>query len=82
MNGTNESLNLSSFPVGRNDAVCSPEAFAEMCRVSVETVTGWMRTGTVPTVRLRDARLINLERLCEDLEQGKDLFTEGDYAND
>lgn len=82
MNGTNEPLNLSSLPVGRHDAVCSPEAFADMCGVSVETVTGWMRTGTVPTVKVRDARLINIERLCEDLEQGKDQFDEGDYAND
>ncbi|MBT8767569.1 helix-turn-helix domain-containing protein [Metapseudomonas boanensis] len=82
MNGNNEHLNLSRLPVGRVDAVCSPEAFAEMCGVSDDTVMGWMRTGTVPTVKVRDARLINIERLCEDLEQGKDLFAEGDYDND
>ncbi len=82
MNTTNVRLNLSSFPVGRNDAVCSAEAFAEMCGVSIETVVGWMRTGTVPAVKVGDAQLINIERLCEDLEHGKDQFDEGDYAND
>lgn len=82
MNGNNESLNLSRLPVGRVDAVCSPEAFAQMCGVSDDTVMGWIKSGTVPAVRMKGAQLVNLERLCQDLEQGKDQFDEGDYAND
>ncbi|MGF6694495.1 hypothetical protein M2318_004584 [Metapseudomonas resinovorans] len=82
MNGTNAPFNLNRLPTGRYDTVCSPEAFAEMCGVSDDTVMGWIKTGTVPAVKMADSQLINLERLCEDLEQGKDLFAEGDYDND
>ena len=82
MNGNNESLNLNNLPAGRYDAVCSPEAFAQMCGVSDDTVMGWIKTGTVPAVRMAGSQVINLERLCQDLEQGKDQFDEGDYAND
>lgn len=82
MNTPNVRLNLAAQPYDRNSAVCSAEAFADMCGVSIDTVVGWIRTGTVPAVKVGDARLINIERLCEDLEQGKDQFDEGDYANE
>ncbi|MGC8118273.1 DNA-binding protein [Metapseudomonas otitidis] len=82
MNGNNESLNLNNLPTGHYDTVCSPEAFAEMCGVSDDTVMGWIKTGIVPAVRMKGAQLVNLERLCQDLEQGKDQFDAGDYAND
>ncbi|MCY1285462.1 hypothetical protein D9M68_458630 [compost metagenome] len=82
MNGNDERLTFNGQPYGRHDSVCSPEAFAEMCGVSVETVTGWLQSGTVPAVNVAGSRLVNIERLRADLEQGKDLFAEGDYAND
>ena len=84
MNGNNERLTLAlnGQPFGRRDAVCSPDAFAEMCGVSVDTVLGWMKTGTIPAVKMTGFHLVDLDRLRTDLEQGKDLFAEGDYANE
>ncbi|BAU76101.1 MerR family transcriptional regulator [Metapseudomonas furukawaii] len=82
MNNANVRLTLAALPSSGNSAVMSAEAFADMCGVSVETVVGWMDNGTVPAVRVQGSRLINLERLCEDLEHGKDEFDEGDYDND
>lgn len=81
MNDTNVRLTRAALPSSGNSAVMSAEAFAGMCGVSVETVVDWMDNGTVPAVRVQGSRLIDLELLCEDLEQGKDAFDEGDYEH-
>ncbi|MHC5351830.1 DNA-binding protein [Metapseudomonas furukawaii] len=82
MNGPHIRLTRAALPSSGESAVMSAEAFAGMCGVSVETVVGWMDYGTVPAVRVQGSRLIDLELLCEDLEQGKDAFDKGDYDND
>ncbi|WAG77884.1 helix-turn-helix domain-containing protein [Metapseudomonas furukawaii] len=81
MNGPHVRLTRAALPSSGNSAAMSAEAFADMCGVSVETVTGWMDNGTVPAVRVQGSRLIDLELLCEDLEQGKDAFDKGDYEH-
>jgi hypothetical protein len=81
MNGPHVRLTLAALPSSGNSAVMNAEAFAGMCGVSVETVVGWMDSGTVPAVRVQGSRLIDLELLCEDLEHGKDAFDKGDYEH-
>lgn len=82
MNSNDERLDLSGQTFGRHDALCSPEAFADMCGVSFDTAVAWMHSGTVPSLKLEDAQLIDLDRIRADLEDGKDLFAEGDYDHD
>lgn len=81
MNGPHVRLTRAALPSSGNSAVMNAEAFADMCGVAVETVVGWMDNGTVPAVRVRGSRLIDLELLCEDLEHGKDAFDKGDYEH-
>ncbi|MGE8294748.1 MAG: hypothetical protein ACN6PH_04325 [Pseudomonas sp.] len=70
MTATNESLDL-----------CSLKTFAELSGVSVEEVAEWAATGTIPTLKLADFRMVNLARLRADLTKGKAEFKEGDYAH-
>lgn len=70
MTATNESLDL-----------CSLKTFAELSGVSVEEVADWAATGTIPTLKLADFRMVNLARLRADLTKGKAEFKEGDYAH-
>ena len=43
--------------------LCSLKTFAEMSGVSVEEAADWAATGTIPTMRLADFRMVNLARL-------------------
>ncbi|WP_395764238.1 hypothetical protein [Stutzerimonas balearica] len=61
--------------------LCSLKTFAEMSGVSVEEVADWAATGTIPTMRLADFRMVNLARLRADLNKGKKEFKEGDYSH-
>jgi hypothetical protein len=61
--------------------LCSVKTFAEMSGVSVEEAINWIDTGTIPSMRLADFRMVNLARLREDLLKGKADFKEGDYSH-
>jgi hypothetical protein len=61
--------------------LCSLKTFAELSGVSVEEVADWAATGTIPTLKLADFRMVNLARLRADLTKGKAEFKEGDYAH-
>ncbi len=61
--------------------LCSLKTFAEMGGVSVEEAADWAATGTIPTMRLADFRMVNLARLRADLKKGKKEFKEGDYSH-
>jgi hypothetical protein len=61
--------------------LCSVKTFAEMSGVSVEEAINWIDTGTIPSMRLADFRMVNLARLREDLLKGKAEFNEGDYSH-
>lgn len=61
--------------------LCSVKTFAEMSGVSVEEAINWIDTGTIPSMRLADFRMVNLARLREDLLKGKAEFKEGDYSH-
>jgi len=62
MSKTDDSLDL-----------CSLKTFAEMSGVSVEEAADWAATGTLPTMRLADFRMVNLARLRADLKKGANL---------
>ncbi|MCJ0973832.1 hypothetical protein MST27_10665 [Pseudomonas sp. PS1] len=47
--------------------LCSLKTFAGMAGVSVEEAADWAATGTIPTMRLADFRMVNLARLRADL---------------
>lgn len=61
--------------------LCSVKTFAEMSGVSVEEAINWVDSGTIPSMRLADFRMVNLARLRSDLEKGKTVFSAGDYAH-
>jgi len=61
--------------------LCSLKTFAEMSGVSVEEAANWSATGTIPTIRLADFRMVNLARLRTDLKKGRKEFNEGDYSH-
>ena len=61
--------------------LCSLKTFAELSGVSVEEVADWAATGTIPTLKLADFRMVNLARLRADLTKGKAEFKEGDYTH-
>lgn len=61
--------------------LCSVKTFAEMSGVSVEEAIDWVDTGTIPSMKLADFRMVNLARLREDLLKGKAEFKEGDYSH-
>ncbi len=61
--------------------LCSLPAFAEMSGISVEEATEWVDSGTIPSMRFADFRMVNLARLREDLVRGKKEFKAGDYSH-
>ena len=70
-----------------NDFRCAP--FCSRCwlkcaasRITEDVVRGWVETRTIPTVKIGRRRVINLHRIRSDLEQGKTVFSAGDYANE
>jgi hypothetical protein len=50
--------------------------------ITEDVVRGWVETRTIPTVKIGRRRVINLHRIRSDLEQGKTVFSAGDYANE
>jgi hypothetical protein len=70
MSKSNDSLDL-----------CSVKTFAEMSGISVEEAINWIDSGTIPSMKLADFRMVNLARLRADLEKGKTVFSAGDYAH-
>ncbi|MNR30735.1 hypothetical protein D3C85_1482040 [compost metagenome] len=61
--------------------LCSVKTFAEMSGISIEEAINWVDTGTIPSMKLADFRMVNLARLREDLLSGKTVFAEGDYSH-
>jgi hypothetical protein len=61
--------------------LCSIKTFAELSGVSIEEAINWVDSGTIPSMRLADFRMVNLARLRADLEKGKTVFAEGDYSH-
>lgn len=71
MNGKNDDLDL-----------CSVGTFAQLCDLPIEEVIGCVDSGTIPSIKLADFRMVNLARLRDDLDKGKTTFSKGDYFND
>ena len=72
-----------------NEKAASPEfdycgvgTFAAMTGIAVEKVANWLETGMLPSVRIGDLRMVNLDRIRRDLIKGKSGFTEGDYRDE
>lgn len=61
--------------------LCSVKTFAEMSGISIEEAIDWIDTGTIPSMKLADFRMVNLARLREDLLKGKEEFKAGDYSH-
>lgn len=61
--------------------LCSVKTFAELSGVSVEEAVDWVDSGTIPSMKLADFRMVNLARLREDIAKGKTEFKEGDYSH-
>ncbi|MDT4830721.1 hypothetical protein FQZ97_641950 [compost metagenome] len=57
--------------------LCSVRTFAEMSGISIEEAIDWVDTGTIPSMKLADFRMVNLARLREDLLKGKTVFAKG-----
>jgi len=70
----NSSISLVAIP-----PLMSQEQFSVFIGKPQSTVTGWVATRAVPTVKVGGSRLINFERLCADLRDGKAHFQRGDY---
>lgn len=64
---------------------CTQQVLAEMCgieEITEDVVRGWVETRTIPTVKIGRRRVINLHRIRSYLDQGKTVFSAGDYANE
>jgi len=61
--------------------VMSQEMFSSFIGVTKDTVRGWVEQGTVATVKIGRQRYINVKRIVSDLEEGKTIFTRGDYED-
>jgi hypothetical protein len=61
--------------------LCSVKTFAELSGVPVEQVVDWVDEGTVPSMKMAGMRMVNLARLCADLDKGKRSFNKGDYSH-
>jgi hypothetical protein len=62
--------------------VCSVGTFAAMCGASTDEVIAWMDSGTIPSVKVADFRMVNLAKIKADLDGGKGNFGEGDYDDE
>lgn len=67
-------INLVSVP-----PLMSQEQFSVFIGKAKSTIRGWVATRAIPTVKIGGSRLINFERLCVDLRNGKTEFSRGDY---
>lgn len=66
---------------GESFDLCSVKTFAEMSGISIEEAIDWVDSGTIPSMKLADFRMVNLARLRDDLAKGKTEFKEGDYCH-
>lgn len=57
----------------------SQARFAELIGKESKTVRSWVVTRAIPTVKVGGSRMINVERLREDIRGGKVVFAAGDY---
>ncbi len=53
-----------------------------MLDVSQDVVRGWIESSTIPTAKIGRRRVINLHRLRRELDKGKSIFCQGDYADE
>lgn len=61
-------------------AVCmSQERYAALVGVSKDTVRGWLEQGTIPSVKVGKQRFVNVRKVIAELDDGKTIFTRGDY---
>lgn len=69
----------------RDAPFCTQLVLAEMLGIddiTEDTVRGWVETKTIPTAKIGRRRVINLHRIRKDLERGKTVFCQGDYADE
>ena len=70
-------INLVAIP-----PLLSQVRFAELIGKEPKTIRSWVITKAIPTVKVGGSRMVNVERLRNDLEGGKNSFIAGDYKND
>lgn len=68
-------LNNALFPV------MSQELYSISVGVTKDTVRGWVEQGTIPTVKIGRQRFVNVQKVVSDLEEGKTIFSRGDYED-
>ncbi len=69
-------INLVTIP-----PLLSQARFAELVGKESKTVRSWVITRAIPTVKVGGSRMINIEKLRQDLVNGKRSFIAGDYEN-
>jgi hypothetical protein len=69
-----EKVNLVAIP-----PLLSQERFAELVGKEPKTIRSWVTTRAIPTVKMGGSRLVNIEKLRQDLQGGKQKFVAGDY---
>lgn len=70
-------INLVAIP-----PLLSQVRFAELVGKEPKTIRSWVITKAIPTVKVGGSRMINIEQLRNDLEDGKKAFIAGDYQDD
>lgn len=61
----------------RSAPFCSQAVFAQMLGqedITEDVVRGWVETKTVPTAKIGRCRVINLHKICRDLDRGQSIF--------
>lgn len=69
----------------REAPFCTQLVLAEMMgveQITEDVVRGWVESNTLPTVKIGRRRVINLHRIRRDIERGKSVFCQGDYADE
>lgn len=69
----------------RSAPFCSQLVFAQTLGIediTEDVVRGWVESKTIPSVKIGRRRVINLLRICRDVERGKSIFCNGDYGDD
>jgi predicted site-specific integrase-resolvase len=76
-----ENVSKQSFVMNVISPVMSPESYASFLGITIGTVKGWISQGTVPSVKIGRQRFVNVNQVVSDLEEGKTIFTRGDYQD-
>ena len=69
----------------REAPFCTQLVLAEMMgveQITEDVVRGWVETKTIPTAKIGRRRVVNLHRIRRDLDRGKSIFCQGDYADE